>query len=576
MADSTCLVLIETSGNQRYVFDTNKRRENVGASELIRRVGGPWLADARRAVGMTEANATLIAASGKVLVLAPDPDVGRALVRHVTLRALREAPGLDVAGIVGEPFDLAVDVLSEQVMDVHARFQQARALRPGPDERFLRLPIVAECRTSGLPAMTIVDESHGRDPASVGPRSLPSAAKFAAAAQGLDRLAAAAGTRRDAMQETLRYLEERAEWVAVVHADGNGLGRMFFDLAAWSDTQAPDGASRRERNDRYADDLRRFSDAVDRCTRWAFRQALGTVARAAAADADGQPPQTPIAAVLPLVLGGDDLTVVCDGDIALPLTIAYLDAFERYPDASHTDVDDAAAATLISSVASALTGSARLAASAGVAIVKRHYPFSFAYDLAEALTHSAKEIKRRVPDAPCSALDFHVLYDSTAADLARIRAGLTRMEPAADGVAGMDTMSRLVAHPYVVTPLDRLGLTHASAWVRRHHWTRTEARVAALRATTTGDAEGEVLALPRGQLHGLRSALFVGRSVAEARYAALRHRYPEGAVAVAALGGDDGLLFWREDDGVHETGLLSALDALDFLPASAPDDREDA
>jgi hypothetical protein len=64
-----------------------------------------------------------------------------------------------------------------------------------------------------------------------------------------------------------------------------------------------------------------------------------------------------------------------------------------------------------------------LSACVGVAVIKPHFPFHSTYHLAEELLKSAKVVKRRVrqlrADAlhPCSALDFHVLYDTYFSDI---------------------------------------------------------------------------------------------------------------------------------------------------------------
>jgi hypothetical protein len=116
------LVLIETSGNQAYIFATNKLRENVGASELTARVGTRFVLAAVRvakgqrpqdlrkpdtypALSDTNPVEVILAVSGKALLLVRDKDIGKQIVRAVTLRALRKAPGLEVRGVVSREFD---------------------------------------------------------------------------------------------------------------------------------------------------------------------------------------------------------------------------------------------------------------------------------------------------------------------------------------------------------------------------------------------------------------------------------------------------------------------------------------
>src|ERR1700722_20039513 len=49
--DTRHWVLIETSGNQAYIFGTNRLRHVVGASDLIRQVGTVWAPEAASAYG---------------------------------------------------------------------------------------------------------------------------------------------------------------------------------------------------------------------------------------------------------------------------------------------------------------------------------------------------------------------------------------------------------------------------------------------------------------------------------------------------------------------------------------------
>jgi hypothetical protein len=102
--------------------------------------------------------------------------------------------------------------------------------------------------------------------------------------------------------------------------------------------------------------------------------------------------------VRPVILSGDDLTFVCDGQLALDLAGVALAAFER--------------------TAVPLLGQVR--ACAGVAIARTHAPILPVYELAASLCDSAKQhVRDQQEDA--SALDWHIGLISPHATLDQIR-----------------------------------------------------------------------------------------------------------------------------------------------------------
>ena len=518
------LVLIETSGNQDYIFATNKLRENLGASEWISRVGEAVRKHIESDPGVQAE--VVVATSGKAIVLVRDEETARAIVRAITKQVVKDAPGVDLHGVISADFEFDENGIHEVVRKVHKKHMQLRGTIPGPQQRFLRLPVIAECATSGLPAAFF-------DPEKGEPRSTVSRAKRQVADDALDRMGNAAGGIR--LARTVAELDrlEEVDWLAVVHADGNGLGQMFLGFG-----DLVEGLVGNRQNRSYVNALRDFSDGLDACTKAAFQLALKEVwPQWIRRFPDGEPGCLPL---VPLVLGGDDLTVVCDGRLAIPFTVAYLQQFETQT--ANGIVGDLAEKRKE-------TPARRLGACAGVAIVKPHFPFYAAYGLAEELLKSAKTVKSNVPNRPCSAFDFHVLYDASGADLGRIRRELV-----VDAGA-----THLTARPYVVTPMDGL-----SPWAGHRHVERLKDSLRAIQATDDGRRR-----LPNSMLHDLRAGLFFGQPEADARLKLAVGRHPPEHFGDLVA---DGSFFWDEQVASENgqtvrkryTRLLDAIELAEF------------
>jgi hypothetical protein len=389
---------------------------------------------------------------------------------------------------------------------------------------------------------------------------------------GLLRISRMTGVSFRTLAKISDYLSDEAEWVAVVHADGNGLGDVFTNFDRY--VSAPDSRS-------YASAISQFSAALDETAAATLAAAWDAVNRDAR---EGRLADVTLldgtAAVLPLVVGGDDLTFVCDGSVALALTHAYLRRFET--------------ATSTGVVADTLRRGGRpprIGVSAGVAIVKRHFPFSLAYELAADLTGEAKSVKRPEHAGPdSSALAFHVLLDSVGASWgdpgsswddvkARLTRGPRPVSPETGDTAALGRVAAggtvLTAQPYLVS--DAVD----TPWAKGRHWEDLVRRATALRAENP-DSPGERL-LPANQVHELVAGLFLGREIVDGRYRSLLDRYQSIAHEsgihdrhpLVDLQGDRDSLFWSTADGTHVSGLLDAVNAAAF-GAAIPSGRSHA
>lgn len=208
--------------------------------------------------------------------------------------------------------------------------------------------------------------------------------------------------------------------LAFVHADGNGLGAALQALAA----------SLEQNPAEYVAVYASFSAAISRATVAAARAATQQVLLPAR-DALGRVPARP------LVLGGDDLSIIVRPDLAVDFADCFLRAFEVET-----------ARELAPFVARGCP--ARLSAACGIAVMHARHPFARAAALSEWLCGQAKGGVKRVAGGaatPPASLMLHRETTSLPADDEHWLAGHTFQMPGAEG-----PVLSLQGGPYTLAP----------------------------------------------------------------------------------------------------------------------------
>lgn len=457
------VTVVDTTQIQNYVFGSNRLQENIGASELVWRATKEWALQAVREVtpknnvdektlevtngfqidAPNEDNAAevIYVGGGNTVVIFSRAETARSFARELTRKVLLGATGLSLVVAHDDDFhwppadngsERAKRGLATVVSELLGKTLAERKAARLSSTPLLGLGVTASCESTGLAAVRTNEgefNSFSKHPAIC--ERLPKEEKRSyrlklddeEKTRLISREVACKLWARDLAQQRLKgmFAEQLVNWydfpsdmdklgrikgeesyVAVVHADGNGMGKRIEAIAYRYKDPA--------QNRKYIEVMREFSQQVEDAARAALHHIVRLLTRRITWEqgkeyiAGRVPMEKTWLPFRPLVFGGDDVTFVCNGQLGVSLAVEFLKAFEQEADkANSKDVNG-------------------LRASAGIAIVKMRYPFARAYALSTELAGSAKDhVWKETGGTQTSALDWHISMTGLSGSLNAIR-----------------------------------------------------------------------------------------------------------------------------------------------------------
>lgn len=318
-------------GIQEFIFKTNQLQEIVGASEIVKSLEVEF----EKISGYQKGDKNiLLNAAGNIKAIFDDKEKLEKVVREFPKKIMQKAYGITISQAVVK----MEDKFSEQSEAINELEKKLKTQRNKPSIPLdMSINILQLTKKTARPLYEIAPDPEGKE-------------------EELDK---SSSQKRDFSKNSVNIdpLANSKGKIAIIHADGNGLGQLIPNL------KTP---------------LSEFSRGLDKATKEAFKKA-----------------KNDIKTTRDVILGGDDLTVICNANDALEFTKNFLENFEK------ETLDK--------------TGH-KLTACAGIAYCNAKFPFHYAVHLAEALCSATKKHAKKLVEnteipAP-SSLMFHNVQSS--------------------------------------------------------------------------------------------------------------------------------------------------------------------
>lgn len=343
-------------GIQGFIFQTNKLQEIVGASELVEQICTSLFKetlDRKCNVHFQYENAVLNAA-GNIKYIFDEENDCRSVVRVFPKTVMEFAPGITISQSVVK-FEDGDFHNAVQQLENNLRTQRNKPMR----DLNVGLMGIERSRLTGLPVTHVKGDAHmdsgtyhklyGENRDAKGDRVVRKNTTQKLCEKSFGKFYSSGKLAFD-----IGNITGDNDWVAIIHADGNGLGQIVQKIG----------------NNKEM--FKRFSVNLDKATTVAAVQAFDKVVKE-----EAEAREDSIIPMRPIVLSGDDHTVICRADLAIPYAKAFLEAFEKE---THVLLGE-----MLRNNKVFADGADRLTACAGVSFIKSSFPFHYGYRLAESL-----------------------------------------------------------------------------------------------------------------------------------------------------------------------------------------------
>ena len=379
-------------GIQGFIFQTNQLDDISGASELVESICTKMFKE-MVGEGFNEKSNAVIMAAGNVKYVFDTREQCENVVRNFPRKVQECAPGITFSQAVVK-FDDEKN-FGQAVDELEKKLKTQRNLPQTP----LEVGMLG-CKRAAKTGMPVVKIENGEE---------LDAATYAKRMARKDcgnklHIKSFWGKKQDAGKDLkledeldIKDLTGKNDWIAIVHIDGNGLGKVVQQLG-------------KDRKKFY-----QFSTLLDQATTKAANEAFKVIEEAHGFSYNKLP-------ICPVVLGGDDLTAIIRGDLAMSYAQKFIKKFEE-------ETSQGEMKALLSKA-----NMNKLTACGGIAYIKASFPFYYGYKLAEELCHAAKTDAKAInkENVP-SCLMFHKVQDSFVQSYKDIKARELEFKPKDDG-----------------------------------------------------------------------------------------------------------------------------------------------